>query len=53
MELHIGARITLAGGKIVGTVLAHRGRCVTIRLDNGEKRRIEKRLIETILEAFV
>jgi len=53
MEIHIGARVTLAGGKIVGTVLAHRGRCVTILLDDGKKMRIEKRLIETILEAFV
>ena len=53
MELHIGARVSLAGGQITGTVLAYRGRCVTIRLDNGDKKRIEKRLIETILEAFV
>lgn len=53
MEIHIGARVSLAGCQIVGTVLAYRGRCVTIRLDNGDKRRIEKRLIETILEAFV
>jgi len=53
MELHIGAKVSLAGGKITGTVLAHRGRCVTIRLDDGKKMRIEKRLIETIMEAFV
>jgi preprotein translocase subunit YajC len=53
VELHIGAKVSLAGGKIVGTVLAHRGRCVTILLDDGKKMRIEKRLIETILEAFV
>ena len=53
MELHIGAKISLAGGKIVGTVLSHRGRIVTIRTPNGAKMRIEKRLIETIMEAFV
>ena len=53
MELHIGARVSLAGGQISGTVLAYRGRCVTIRLDNGDKRRIEKRLIETIMESFI
>jgi len=52
MELHIGAKVSLAGGKITGTVLAHRGRCVTIRLDDGKKMRIEKRLIETIMEAL-
>ena len=53
MELHIGAKISLAGGKIVGTVLSHRGRIVTIRTPNGAKMRVEKRLIETITEAFV
>ena len=53
MELHIGAKISLAGGKIVGTVLAHRGRIVTIRTPNGAKMRIEKRLIETVMESFV
>ena len=53
MELHIGAKISLAGGKIVGTVLSHRGRIVTIRTPDGEKKRIEKRLIETIMESFV
>jgi preprotein translocase subunit YajC len=53
MELHIGARISLAGGKIAGTVLSYRGRIVTIRKDDGNKLRIEKRLIETIMEAFV
>lgn len=53
MELHIGAKVSLAGGKIVGTVLAHRGRAVTIRLEDGKKMRIEKRLIEAIMEAFV
>jgi len=53
VELHIGARVSLAGGQISGTVLAYRGRCVTIRLDNGDKRRIEKRLIETIMESFI
>lgn len=53
MELHIGARVSLAGGQITGTVLSYRGRIVTIRTPDGDKRRIEKRLIETILEAFV
>ena len=53
MELHIGAKVSLAGGKIVGTVLSHRGRIVTIRTPDGNKKRIEKRLIETILESFV
>jgi preprotein translocase subunit YajC len=53
VELHIGAKVSLAGGKITGTVLAHRGRIVTIRTPNGAKMRIEKRLIETIMEAFV
>jgi preprotein translocase subunit YajC len=53
MELHIGARVSLAGGKIAGIVLAHRGRCVTILLDDGKKMRVEKRLIETVMEAFV
>mgnify|MGYP000276327465 FL=1 len=53
MELHIGAKISLAGGKIVGTVLSHRGRIVTIRTPDGNKMRIEKRLIETIMESFV
>ena len=53
MELHIGAKISLAGGKIVGTVLSHRGRIVTIRTPDGDKKRIEKHLIETIMESFV
>ena len=53
MELHVGAKISLAGGKITGTVLAHRGRQVTIRTDDGKKLVVQKRLIETILEAFV
>ena len=53
MELHIGAKVSLAGGKIVGTVLSHRGRIGTIRTPDGNKKRIEKRLIETILESFV
>ena len=53
MELHIGATISLAGGKITGTVLSYRGRIVTIRTPDGDKRRIEKSLIETIMESFV
>ena len=53
MELHIGAKVSLAGGKITGTVLSYRGRIVTIRTPDGDKKRIEKRLIETIMESFV
>ena len=53
MELHIGAKVSLAGGKVVGTVLAYRGRIVTIRTTDGDKMRIEKRNIESIMEAFV
>jgi len=50
MELHIGAYVTLAGGKIAGIVLNYRGRIANIRTANGNLR-IQIRDIESIQES--
>lgn len=52
MELHIGARVSLAGGQISGTVLSYSSKAVRIKTDDGKKIVVSKRLIETIQEAF-
>jgi small-conductance mechanosensitive channel len=53
MELHIGAKISLAGGKIAGTVLSYSSKAVRIRTEDGKKIVVPMKLIETIQEAFV
>lgn len=53
MELHIGAKVSLAGSQISGTVLSYNSKAVRIRTDDGKKIVVPIKLIETILEAFV
>lgn len=52
MELHIGARVSLAGGMITGTVKAYTKKDVTLRTPEGKTVRVSRRLIETIMESF-
>jgi len=53
MELHIGARVSLAGGQIAGIVKAYTKKHVTLQTEEGKTVRVSRRLIETIQEAFV
>jgi len=53
MELHIGARVSLAGGQISGTVLSYSSKAVRILTDDGKKIVVSIKLVETILEAFI
>ena len=53
MELHIGAKISLAGSQITGIVKAYSKTSVTIQTPEGKTVRVSRRLIETILESFV
>ncbi len=53
MELHIGARVSLAGGQISGVVLSYSSKAVRIKTDDGKKIVVPLRLIETIMESFV
>lgn len=53
MELHIGARVSLAGGQIEGIVKAYTKKTVTLHTPQGKTVRVSRRLIETIQESFV
>lgn len=53
MELHIGAKVSLAGGQITGTVLSYSSKAVRILTDDGKKIVVSIKLIETIQESFV
>ena len=53
MELHIGAKVSLAGGQITGIVKAYNKKTVTLHTPEGKTVRVSRRLIETIMEAFV
>ena len=53
MEIHIGARVSLAGGQIEGIVKAYTKKTVTLHTPQGKAVRVSRRLIETIQEAFV
>ena len=53
MELHIGAKVSLAGGQISGTVLSYSAKAVRIKTDDGKKIVVSIKLIETIQESFV
>lgn len=52
MELHIGARVSLAGGLITGIVKAYTKKSVTLHTPEGKTVRVSRRLIETIMESF-
>lgn len=53
MEIHIGAKVSLAGGQITGFVKAYTKKTVTVQTPEGKTVRISRRLIETLQEAFV
>lgn len=53
MEIHIGAKVSLAGGIITGIVKAYNKKFVTLHTPEGKTVRVSRRLIETILESFV
>lgn len=52
MELHIGAKVSLAGGQINGLVKAYTKKTVTLHTPEGKTVRVSRRLIETVQEAF-
>lgn len=53
MELHIGAKVELAGGIITGIVKTYTSKTVTLRTPEGKTVRVPRKLIETVMESFV
>jgi len=53
MDLHIGAKVSIAGGIITGIVKAYTKKSVTLHTPEGKTVRVSRRLIETVLESFV